>query len=182
MITQQEELRRIINLIENAQEPTNSVNSTRKDLVKDIEIATTAAHQFTNIIANQELDEVNWKKGLAGVAAAGALALGAGAAHAETFTLNDWSRAGYCMGVTVAANEAAGLSAAAQQSKLEWANQLESIGRKYGKAEFDAFVYGGKLARNELGPNSIATPQQLHQRVVQCTSIFDELGRKATRR
>ena len=88
MITQQEELRRIINLIESAQQPAQAEDGARiaasvAPYVKELDNMDFDISDLQGL-KEEELDEINWKKGLAGVAAAGALALGgAGAAHAS---------------------------------------------------------------------------------------------------
>ena len=67
-------LREYIDLLESIDQPVKS----------GAEIAASIAPLLKNFDASveQELDEINWRKGLAGAAAAGALALGAGGAQA----------------------------------------------------------------------------------------------------
>ena len=108
------------------------------------------------------------------------LMIGMNIVHAERLTVEDWGRAGYCNGVRVAAAEYKGEQDAVR-AQAAWANQANLVSKNYGKAEFDSYVNGGKLARRELSPNVAAVPSValLNKRIATCTDILNELAVKA---
>lgn len=144
MTTQQEELRRIINLIESAQQPAQAEDGARiaasvapyiKDLANmDFDLSDLKG------LKEEELDEVNWKKGLAGVAAAGALALGgAGAAHAGGMPAG--YQAGYMSGqpqICLSVYKLAS-SVAAKNGNMRAAQVFNSAAYKVGRLLNPAF-------------------------------------------
>ena len=174
MTTQQEELRRIINLIENAQQPADAEKS---ELLKSFKTNALAINQVTVATSNQELDEVNWKKGLAGVAAAGALALGASGAHAATLTPEDWGKAGYCMGVQLVVAYKISPEAFKQtvdSAKKQKANAINTSGPEAGKA----YSAGSKISMQSLENENV---YRLNQEMDTCKQTLQFLAGKANR-
>lgn len=173
-------LREYIDLIED--KSTDPIDIIIKNSQKLVNLATE--------IDTQELDEVNWRKGLAGVAAAGALALGAsGAEAARQPTSSEWVDMGYCQAVFVDGfkeMQKMGVNAgpAAEQEIYSNASTMANLAAKQGGQALSAYKIGygngGNIFNDPSWKNKHYQEKQniILQKSEQCAKWIDQTANK----